>query len=81
VVLARSRLPLAVKLFTLAALVVPLTSVAVGPRPRMLLAAFPMAIIAARRLSPRGYQIAVAASVVGLIVMTVLTTTSLTATP
>ena len=38
----RTAMPLAVKSYTIAALVIPSLSYAVGPRPRMLLAAFPV---------------------------------------
>jgi hypothetical protein len=77
----RSGLPRTMQVYGTFALVMPLTSAAVGPRPRMLLAAFPLALVGAERLSARGYRRAVVASAVGLVVLTVLTTTTLTATP
>jgi hypothetical protein len=77
----KSRLPLALKLYSYAALLLPLFSNAVGPRPRMLLSAFPLAIVAADQLSPRAYRWVLVASAVGLVVMTVITTTTLAATP
>ena len=77
----RSDLPRIVQIYGVLALAMPLTSEAVGPRPRMLLAAFPMALIGADRLSPRAYRLATIGSAVGLVVFTVITTTSLAATP
>ena len=77
----RSSLPLAVKVYTAAALVVPCLSYAVGPRPRMLLAAFPLAALGAARLSSRAFNIVLTASIVLLVGLTYITTTSLAAVP
>ncbi|HET6793550.1 MAG TPA: hypothetical protein VFH45_03865 [Acidimicrobiales bacterium] len=79
--LRRSRLPGPVTLYTVAALLLPLTSVAVGPRPRMLLAAFPVAIAAAVRMSRRGFAVAAGLSAAGLACLSLLAATSLAATP
>src|SRR5262249_11946965 len=81
VYLWRSRLPVAIKVYTVLALLIPPTSAAVSPRPRLLLAAFPLAIVAALRLPPWGYRCALAVSAVGLVVMTYLTASTLAAVP
>lgn len=81
VLLWRARWPIAVRSYTAAALVVPALSVAVGPRPRMLFGAFPMAVLVAERSSRTTYRVALIASVVVLIALTVVMTTSLAATP
>ena len=74
-------LPLAVKSYTVAALVIPALSYAVGPRPRMLLAAFPLAVLAAGRLPTRAYNVVLGTSVVLLVALTYVTTTTLAAVP
>jgi hypothetical protein len=61
--------------------VIPALSVAVGPRPRMLFGAFPMAIAVADRSSRTVYRVAVIASAVILVAVTILITTSLSSTP
>jgi hypothetical protein len=77
----RSALPLAVKTYTVAALAIPSLSYAVGPRPRMLFAAFPLAILGAAQLPRRAYNIVFGASVVILVLLTYVTTTTLAAVP
>lgn len=77
----RSAWPLAVKAYTIAAIVLPLTSHAVGPRPRMLLAAFPLAIAGAERLSPRAYRAVLGVSAVLLVGLTYATASSYAAVP
>src|SRR5262245_7708170 len=77
----RTAMPLAVKSYTIAALAIPSLSYAVGPRPRMLLAAFPLAALAAGRLPTRTYNIVLGTSVVLLIGLTYVTTTTLAAVP
>jgi 4-amino-4-deoxy-L-arabinose transferase-like glycosyltransferase len=81
VLLWRSRWPVAIRVYTAAALVIPALSVAVGPRPRMLFGAFPMAIAVADRSSRTVYRVAVIASAVILVAVTILITTSLSSTP
>ncbi len=81
VLLWRARWPLAVKAYTAIALLIPFGSNAVGHRPRMLFAAFPMAALAADRLSRRWYAIMLAVSIALLVGMTYITTTSLAAVP
>jgi hypothetical protein len=76
----RTAMPLAVKSYTVAALVIPALSYAVGPRPRMLLAAFPLAVLAAG-LPTRAYNIVLGTSVVLLVALTYVTTTTLAAVP
>jgi hypothetical protein len=77
----RSGFPLSVRAYTAAALVVPALSNAVGPRPRMLLAAFPLAALGAARLSTRAYHVVLGTSVVLLVLLTYVTTTTLAAVP
>jgi hypothetical protein len=77
----RTAMPLAVKSYTIAALVIPSLSYAVGPRPRMLLAAFPLFALLAGRLPTRAYNIVLGTSVILLIALTYVTTTSLAAVP
>jgi hypothetical protein len=77
----RTAMPLAVKVYTVAALVIPSLSYAVGPRPRMLLAAFPLAALGAGRLSNRAFNIVLGTSVILLVALTYVTTTTLAAVP
>ena len=77
----RSSIPLAVKTYTVAALAIPALSYAVGPRPRMLLAAFPVAALAAGRLPTRAYRIVLGTSAILLVALTYVTTTTLAAVP
>jgi hypothetical protein len=79
--LVRTAMPLAVKAYTIAALVIPALSYAVGPRPRMLLAAFPMAALLAGRLPTRAYNVVLGTSVVLLVALTYVTTSTLAAVP
>jgi hypothetical protein len=81
VLVLRTKWPLAVRVYTAAALVIPALSNAVGPRPRMLLAAFPLAALGASRLSDRAYNVILGVSVVLLVALTYVTTTSLAAVP
>jgi hypothetical protein len=77
----RWRGPLMIRAYTAAALIVPTLSVAVGPRPRMLFGAFPMAVLASEHWTGRAHRTAVIASAVVLAALTVVITTSLAATP
>jgi hypothetical protein len=77
----RTAMPLAVKSYTIAALVIPALSYAVGPRPRMLLAAFPLFALLAGRLPTRAYNFVLGTSVILLIALTYVTTTTLAAVP
>lgn len=77
----RAGWPLAVRAYTVAALVIPSISNAVGPRPRMLLAAFPLAALGAVHLRPRAYNAVLFGSIVLLVGLTYVTTTSLAAVP
>ncbi|HEX4819991.1 MAG TPA: hypothetical protein VFV00_07270 [Acidimicrobiales bacterium] len=81
VVLWRMRWPLFVRIYTAAALLIPVLSVAVGPRPRMLFGAFPMAVAVADKSSRTVYRVAVIASAVILVAITIVITTSLSSTP
>jgi len=67
--------------YTVAALLLPLTSVAVGPRPRILMAAFPVAILAATRIRGRAFTAVVITSGVALGFASYLGATSLAMTP
>src|SRR4051794_182836 len=77
----RWRAPLMVRAYTATALLVPTLSIAVGPRPRMLFGAFPMAVLASERWSGRAHRVAVVASAVVLVAVTIVITTSLASTP
>jgi hypothetical protein len=79
--LARAWLPLPVLVYTAAALLVPLTSDVVGPRPRMLIAAFPLAIVIASKLRARQLATFLALSAVGLFLTTLVISTTLAMTP
>jgi hypothetical protein len=81
VCLARWRPPLPVAVYTAFALLIPVTSAVVGPRPRMLLAAFPLAVFLATRLRGRSFRIVLGLSIVGLLAITMVTSTTLAATP
>jgi len=81
VLLWRSRWPLFLRVYTAAALAIPVLSVAVGPRPRMLFGAFPMAVAVADKSSRTVYRVAVIASAVILVAVTILITTSLSSPP
>jgi len=81
VLLWRSRWPIAVRAYTAAALAIPVLSVAVGPRPRMLFGAFPMAVAVAEKSSRTVYRVAVIVSAVILVAITIVITTSLSSTP
>jgi len=77
----RARWPLAVRAYAAAALIVPALSYAVGPRPRMLLAAFPLSIYGAEHLRRRAYMSVLTVSIMLLVALTYVTTTSLAAVP
>ena len=79
--LRRAEWPMSIKLYTAAALLLPLTSVAVGPRPRILMAAFPLAILAATRLRGRLFVAVLLVSGVTLGLLSYLAATSLAVTP
>jgi hypothetical protein len=70
-----------VRAYTAMALLVPTLSVAVGPRPRMLFGAFPMAVLASERWTGRAHRTVVVISAVLLAALTVVITTSLASTP
>lgn len=75
------RLPPEVAVFALAELALAITSYDIGLRPRLLLAAFPIAIAAAYALRGRWYQIVAWSSTVVLVVLAWVTFVSLAATP
>jgi hypothetical protein len=80
-VLVRSRLPLALKVYGVAALAFACLSYNVGPRPRMLLSAFPVVIafaVIARGRAARGLLVA---SALGLAALSVVTFATLAAVP
>jgi hypothetical protein len=81
VLIVRSRFPLIVKAYALVVMAIPAVSWMIGPRPRMLLAAFPVMIALADIASRRVYKVAVIASAVSLFVMTTIIMTTTAATP
>jgi hypothetical protein len=81
VALWRWRGSVVVRAYTAMALLVPTLSVAVGPRPRMLFGAFPMAVLASERWTGRAHRTVVVISAVLLAALTVVITTSLASTP
>lgn len=72
VVLVRSTLPVEMKLYTAAVLVLPVVLTSVGPRPRYVLVAFPLFVGLAARLSRRTFAGLAAASTVALTVLLVV---------
>ena len=58
-----------------------MTSVQVGLRPRMLLVAFPLILAAGVVIRGRRYRVLLAASIVALVAFSLLTFSSLAATP
>jgi hypothetical protein len=81
VLIVRSRFPTIVKAYTLAALAIPAVSWMIGPRPRMLFAAFPVMIALADVASRRVYKVAVIASAASLFVLTTILMTTTASTP
>jgi hypothetical protein len=77
----RWRPPLPVAVFTLATVLTACASVNVGPRPRLLLAAFPVAIAVAKLVRGRLFVAIVTVSALGMVAMTALTVGSLSVTP
>jgi hypothetical protein len=81
VLLVRWRAPLPVVVFGVATVLMACASVNVGPRPRLLVAAFPVAIAAARKLRGVAFGAVLVLSAATMVFFTVLTCTSLAATP
>ena len=81
VLLVRSRPPGVVLVYTVAVLLMSLLTPTMGPRPRFLLSAFPLVIALADRLQPAAFSVVLAISATMLGAFTVLTMTSLLATP
>jgi hypothetical protein len=77
----RWRPPLPITLFTLATVLTACASVNVGPRPRLLLAAFPVVIATGKYLRGRLFVAVVTVSALGMIALTALTVGSLSVTP
>lgn len=81
VCMIRWRPPLPIAVFTLAAVLTACASVNVGPRPRLLLGAFPVAIAVAKYVRGRLFVAVVTVSALGMIALTALTVGSLAVTP
>lgn len=81
VFMIRWRPPLPVAVFTLATVLMACASVNVGPRPRLLLAAFPVAIAVAKYVRGRAFLVVLSVSAVGMVALTALTIGSLSVTP
>jgi len=81
VFLLQWRPPLPVTLFGLGVIVMACTSVNVGPRPRLLLPAFPVAIAVARGVRGKAFVVVAVVSAIGMAVLTGITVASLAATP
>ncbi len=81
VFLLQWRPPLPVTLFGLGVIVMACTSVNVGPRPRLLLPAFPVAIAVARGVRGKAFVVLAVVSAIGMAVLTGITVASLAATP
>jgi hypothetical protein len=81
VLLVRSRPPGALLVYTLAVMGMALLTPTMGPRPRFLLTAFPLVIVFSGYLKPPWFSALLATSATGLGAFTVLTVTSLLATP
>jgi hypothetical protein len=77
----RWRPPLPIVLFTLAAVLTACASVNVGPRPRLLMAAFPVAIATGKYMRGRLFVAVVTVSAAGMVALTALTVGSLSVTP
>jgi hypothetical protein len=80
-VLVRSALPLVLKVYGIAAFAFACFSYNVGPRPRLLLAAFPVVIAFAVSMRGRGFRVLLVASAVALAAMSLVTFTTLAAVP
>lgn len=81
VLLVRWRPPIPVLLYGVGAIAMAIVSEHIGPRPRMLLAAFPLVVAVAVALKGRAYAAVLAASAVGFTALTAITLSSLAATP
>lgn len=79
--LVRSRLPLVLKVYGVAALVFACLSYNVGPRPRLLLSAFPVVVAFAVTTRGRSFRALLVASAVGLVALSLVTFTTLAAVP
>jgi hypothetical protein len=79
--IVRSKFPMIVKVYALLAMAIPSVSWMIGPRPRMLLAAFPVMIALADQASRRVYRVAVVTSAVSLAVLTTILMTTTASTP
>lgn len=81
VFLLRWRPPLPVALFGLGVIAMACTSVNVGPRPRLLLPAFPVAIAVARGVRGKTFVVLAVVSAIAMAALTAVTVASLAATP
>jgi Mannosyltransferase (PIG-V) len=79
--LVRRRLPAVLTIYGLGALLFAASSFNVGPRPRPLLAAFPVVIAIAASVSGWKWRVVLVASTLGLIAMSLLTFLTLSAVP
>ena len=79
--LLRTRLPIAVSVFGVGAFMFAMCSAKVGPRPRMLLAAFPLILAVAFEVRGRRFQWLLGASAAAMAAMTFLSLTTLAAFP
>ena len=81
VLLARWRPPAPVIAYAVVAIALPVMSAHVGPRPRMLLAAFPLVVAIAVTARPRVFRVVAPVSCVLLVVLAAVVFTSRAATP
>lgn len=81
VALLRWRPPLAISAYGIAAVAASMASLQVGPRPRMILAAFPLLLAAGVIVSGRRYRILLGLFVIGTIALSAVTFATLAATP
>jgi hypothetical protein len=79
--LVRRRLPAALTIYGLGALVFAASSYNVGPRPRPLLVAFPVVIAIAASVTGWRWRVVLVASTLGLVAMSLLTFLTLSAVP
>jgi len=79
--IVRRRLPAALTIYGLGALLFAASSYNVGPRPRPLLAAFPVVIAIAASVSGWRWRVVLVASALGLLAMSLLTFLTLSAVP
>jgi hypothetical protein len=70
-----------VAVYALVAIAMAVVSTQVGPRPRMLLAAFPLVVAVAVHIRGRAFRAVVAASAAGLTLLCAVLFTSQAATP